>query len=293
LRRQEWHELPEAVRLVVIEQCGDVAKVEPPHAGRNSPFVATLHLARGGRVFCKGVPTADARTHRREAAVNPLLPPTAPRLLWEIETAGWLLLGFEHVEGRHAHLEPDSPDLPLVAATLSEMSRTLTPCRPPGVPAYSAKILAARGWRRLLDDPPPSLPPWTRENLSDFADIEATATESLAGDSLQHTDLHEQNILVGTTAHVIDWAWVHTAPPWADTAFLVIRLIQAGHDPLHAEQWAQTIDAWRAAPADSVTAFAVAVYGLWEHLRHAHPLPIRQAPTRAAQRWAQWRTGND
>jgi hypothetical protein len=274
------------------ERCGaDIVKTETPEAGRNSHFAATLCLADGGRVFCKGV-TADsgvARMHRREAEINHWLPALAPRLLWRLEEAGWLVLGFEHVDGRHADLSPGSPDLQPIAEALAIMARELTPSPEPSGPAYGEKMARATSWQKLRDDPPPSLDAWTRRNLDIFAALEPVASELVAGDTLAHTDMHELNLLMDGTAHVVDWAWAHRAAPWVDTAFLVIRLIQAGHNPDQAERWATRIDAWHTAPPTAVTAFATEVYGMWEHLRHVNPLPIREEPTRAARLWARHR----
>lgn len=290
--RLEWRELPERVRAAVRDQCGaDIVGAETPGAGRNSHFAATLCLADGGRVFCKGVAadSGSARMHRREAEINRWLPALAPRVLWQIEEVGWLVLGFEHVAGRHADFAPGSPDLQLVAETLTTTAGKLSPWPGPRVPAYTEKMARTTAWQMLRDDPPTSLDPWTRANLDLFVALEPVAAELVAGDTLVHTDVHELNLLINDSAHLVDWAWAHHAAPWVDTAFVVIRLIQAGHSPEQAEEWAAGIDAWRAAPPTAVTAFAAEIYGMWEYLRHTRPLPIREGPTQAARLWARHR----
>lgn len=294
MSRREWHTLPAQACTAITERCGsDVVKAEPPTAGRNSEFSATLHLVDETKVFCKGITTdsQDARMHRTEAQVNPWLPAHAPRLLWQVEQAGWLLLGFEHVTGQHANLSPGSPHLPLIADTVSALAVELTPCPPVPVPTLSDKFARMSAWRRLRDDPPRALDPWTRDNLDLFAAQEPHAIELVAGNTLAHTDMHSLNILVGQTASVIDWAWTHTAPPWVDTAYLAIRLIEAGHTPAQAEQWAATTPAWSEASSDDLTTFAIEVYGMWEYLRHTRPLPAREAATKAARIWVQHRLG--
>ena len=55
--------------------------------------------------------------HRNESKINPYLPAQMPRLHWQVEASGWLMLGFEYVAGRHPDLSPGSPDLSSVAAT--------------------------------------------------------------------------------------------------------------------------------------------------------------------------------
>ncbi|MCT2587682.1 hypothetical protein [Actinophytocola gossypii] len=294
MHRHDWRELPASVRAAVREHCGDVVDTRTPDAGRNSHFAATLHLATGGTVFCKGVRVDSnaARTHRREAHVNRAIHTAfAPRLLWRIETDGWLMLGFEHVTGRHPSLTPGSADLPVIAETLSSLARDLTPNPVDDIPSLSHKWARAKPWHRLRDDPAPGLDEWTRARLNRFAALEPVAAELVTGHTLTHTDVHELNLLVDDrSAHLVDWAWAHHAAAWVDTAFLLIRLIQHGHTPAEAESWATTVDSWRAAPS-AVDAFAIQIYGMWEHLRHTDPRPIREAPTRAARRWAMHRSG--
>lgn len=102
MHRHPWDELPEPVRAAVRDRCGEVPDVQDITDGRNSDFAATLVLPFGERVFCKGV-RADSKgagMFRVEARVGPYLPARVPRWRWEIETAGWLVLGFDHVEGR-------------------------------------------------------------------------------------------------------------------------------------------------------------------------------------------------
>jgi hypothetical protein len=272
-------------------------KAEPATAGANSDFSATLHVA-DGVIFCKGVMTNSprARMHRHEALVNPWLPLLAPRLLWRVDTDGWLLLGFEHAAGRHANLSPASPDLPLVADAVTTLAWDLTPCPVADVPRLADQWQRLSAWHRLAQEPPADLDPWTRENLSHLVEWETRAIELVDGDSLAHTDLHSLNILVADRARVIDWAWSRRAAAWVDTAFLIIRLIDAGHTCGEAEQWAHGIPTWDSPMWDSVldtalTAFAVAVTGMWEHRTRQDPKPFRAGLTASARRWAQHRLG--
>jgi hypothetical protein len=59
--------------------------------------------------------------------------------------------------------------------------------------------------------------------------------------------------------------------------------------PEAAEQWAATIPAWRAAPDDARTAFAVTLLGVWEWLERSDPLPLRPPLTAAARYWVRYR----
>ncbi len=308
MHRHTWDDLPTTVRTAISQRCGQIATATPATAGRNAHFTATLQPTAGDLVFCKAVQAHPdtARAHRRERHATQAMPPTrAPRLLWDLEVDGWLILGLQHIPGRHPDLSPSSPDLPVLADTLSTLARDLTPTPAP-IPDLAAKWARLPAWRAMHDHPPASLDSWTRTHLAQFAAHEPTAANAIAGDTLAHTDVHEHNILItnhtrntdegsgissdGSTAYLVDWAWAHRTAPWVDTAHLVIRLIQAGHTPTTAEQWAATTTPWHTATPTALTTFAIQTYGLWEHLRHTDPRPTRETPTAAARTWAQHRT---
>ncbi|MFD2418186.1 phosphotransferase [Amycolatopsis pigmentata] len=293
MTRPGWADLPAPVRAAIEHRCGRVIRAQVASGGRNADFSATLHMA-DGRVFCKG--TADAngprgRAQRHEAYINPWLPPVAPRLAWVSEVAEWLLLGFEHVGGRHADLSPGSPGLALVADAMATTSDALAHCtaRAPGL---ADKWRWLSGWKRLAAMPD-YLDVWPRDRLDQLLKWEAKGIEWADGDGLVHTDLHPLNILVGEgRAWIVDWAWSRKGDAATDAALLVIRLIHAGHTPESAEAWAGLLPAWRATSEPKLTAFAVSIWGAWEYLQRTDPLPHRAALTSAAQRWAKYRLGS-
>ncbi|WP_190812922.1 phosphotransferase family protein [Saccharopolyspora pogona] len=294
MTRRDWGGLPTAVRAAIEDQCGTVTRAVLPDAGRNSDVSATLHTGGGHVLFCKGVrlETPRARMHRHEAQVNPYLPPeVAPRLLWQVEVDGWLLLGFEHVPGRHADLSPGSPDLPQVAATVRALGEALTPC-PLDVPRLAEQWTRLAAWRRLAHNPAAEPAAWLRDRLGEFIHRERRAFQALDGDTLAHTDLHPLNVLVADRARVVDWAWSRRAAPWVDPAFLVLRLIEAGHLPEAAERWAAaTFPAWRTVTDETRTDFAVAVLGAWHHMFRVDPDPQRAPLVTVARRWVAHRLG--
>lgn len=266
MTRCEWDALPGSVRSAVEQQCGPVVKAETPDLGCSSEFSATLYL-ENGRVFCKGIRTDSpaAWMHRNEAAVNRTLPAgLAPRLLWEAEVDGWLMLGFEHAAGRHPDLSPDSADLIPVAEAVAALGQ-LTPSAMPDR-SIAARWARLPVWRQYAHDPPDDLDLWEWQNLPHLAKLEEAAPEILDGDALLHTDLQAGNLLINDGAvTIIDWAWASRGASWIDPAFMVIRLIAAGHSPERAESWACRVPAWRAAPTGAVTVFAATVLGLWGH----------------------------
>jgi hypothetical protein len=282
------------VRAAIEREVGPVIHAKTPTAGRNSDFSATLHL-RDDVVFCKGIAGVGGkrgRMHQHEAYINPWLPgAVAPRLRWRIDVDDWLLLGFDHAAGRHADLSPGSADLPVVADTVNTLTRELAHC------AAEAPRLAEQwgrlgAWRRLAKDPPADLDAGTRPHLDHLVAWEARAVELADGDSVVHTDLHPLNILVsGERAMVVDWAWSRVGAAAVDVAFLVARLVAAGHTVAGAERWAETIQMWRHTPPDTRTALAVAVWGIWEYQRRAQPRPLWEQLAPAARAVAGGRLG--
>ena len=264
--RVEWHDLPAGVREAVQDHTGTVFAAESPSVGRNSAFAASLTTANG-LVFCKGGRNEgpQATMHRNEAEVNPFLPAElAPRLLWRVERDGWLLLGFEHVSGRHADLSPGSPDLPLVADAVRKIGAITPP---------DGRRMIAAHWEAAL----------ANEAADEWA---AVAPRHMRGSTLVHSDLNPLNILIGGTARVVDWAWWRTGAAWIDPAFVIVRLVAEGHEPAQAEEWAEQFDGFRAAPREAITAFAASLVCLWGRKFAG------TAATEAARRWAEHRMRN-
>ncbi len=292
MARTTWQDLPAAVRDAIENETGPVIRAESPSARRNSDFSATLHTPRG-LVFCKGIAdSAGGRgyMHRREVTVNPWLPDSlAPRLRWQTEAAGWLLLGFDHVAGRHADLSPSSPDLSAVAATVDCLTTALAHC-PVGSPRLSEQWDRLSAWRRLANSPGVHLDEWAIEHLDELRTWESRGIELADGDSLVHTDLHSYNILVGSDgAQVVDWAWSRAAAAAVDIAFLVARLVAAGHSPASAERWADDLPVWRATTPTARTAFAVAIWGIWTYKELEQPRPLWNRLVPPAGAWARHR----
>ena len=74
-----------------------------------------------------------------------------------------------------------------------------------------------------------------------------------------------------------------------DTAFLVVRLIAAGHTPWDAEQWAASVASWRTKTDKGLTAFACYVAGLWGYRTATAPFPGATRLSTAAREYARYR----
>ncbi len=100
--RPSWEELPGPLRDGLADRLGAI-----------TTLAARLQLASGDRLFAKGIPAGHplAGKYRTEADTARLLPATAPapRLRWDGPIAGWVVLVFDDIDGRHADLSPGSP----------------------------------------------------------------------------------------------------------------------------------------------------------------------------------------
>ncbi|MEU9388703.1 aminoglycoside phosphotransferase [Streptomyces sp. NPDC048324] len=261
--RMAFDDLPPAVLAGVESHAGEIVKAEMVSQGFNSEIAARVFTANGA-FFVKGLRADHKRvwTQRREAEVNPFLRGIAPALRWQTEDAGWVLLGFEALNGHHADYSPGSPDLPKVADVLSRLGEV-------GCPDIELRHMEQR-LERYAAKP------------SDLAHF--------AGNSLVHTDLNNENVMVDGPAYLVDWAWASRGAAWLDAAYWVVWLMAAGgHDPQSAERWAGRIPAWQTAAPEAVTAFALATVNVWEEIAGEDPDPWTAGIRDASRRWAEHR----
>lgn len=303
-RRYRLADLPAAARAELESHLGAPVTGEDSQSGGYTPGIASrLVLEDGQRAFLKAIPAGDelADTYRAEAAVAQSLPTAtpAPRLWWAGVVDGWLLAVFDDVDGRHPSISPGSPDLPAVVAAITTLGHELTPCPHDGAPTARAEWEPLlHGWRSLAAQPPADLDPWSAKHLAELAELEPLCLTAMAGDTLLHTDLRPDNLMISHgdgQVVVIDWAWPARGAAWVDVAFLVPQLILAGHSPQAAEEMLEQMPAWRGADQQVLTSFAVALTGLWEtqwradtreDLRRYHV-----AAANAGRAWAAYRTG--
>ncbi len=255
-----FDDLPPAVLAGVETQAGEIIKAETVSQGFNSEIAARVFTANGS-CFVKGLRADHKRvwTQRREAEVNPYLRGIAPALLWQVEEAGWVLLGFEALNGHHADYSPESADLPKVADLLCRLGEVACP---------DIELRHAE------------------QRLAAYA-AKPSDLEHFAGNSLIHTDLNNENVMVDSAAYLVDWAWASRGAAWLDAAHWAVWLMAAGkHDPQSAEEWAARIPAWQAAKLEAVTAFALATANLWEEIAGDSPDPWTATVLDASRRWA-------
>ena len=207
-----WQDLPPQVRAGVAEVLGSAVVRAVSQPGGFSPGSADrVVTASGRRAFVKAVSPAQNEhspaLHRREAAVAAALPAAvpAPRLLGSVDDGDWIVLVLDEVDGRHPHLPWTAGDLGLVLDALTGLARSATPCPVAGLPG-AADALAA--------------------------DLPAEVLPLLAGDTLAHSDLRADNLLVTASGAVLlDWPHACRGPAWLDTLLLLVEVDRfGGHD---------------------------------------------------------------
>jgi hypothetical protein len=195
-QRVAWDDLPGPLRQAIEARTGRITGVRMATAGQNSPLAAIVD-ARDGKAFVKGMPSAHRRvvTQAREAAVASFVSEISPALLWHFDEAGWNVLGYEYVDGRHADYAPGSPDLDRLVHLMDALSAIKVP---------HADGPFKRGedrWKPYVDDPESA---W-----------------AFAGSVLTHSDWTPDNELVSPDrAWLIDWAWPTLGAAWTDPGLL-------------------------------------------------------------------------
>ncbi|MBB5850780.1 hypothetical protein ACFQ05_33875 [Amycolatopsis umgeniensis] len=261
MKKYGWGELPEPVREAIRNRVGEIGRVGEIEVGQSSNFAAVFHRDGSAPMFVKGVEGVSPamRWLRNEADLGTLVSGIAPAVHFSADIEDWLLVGFEYVTGRRAQLRPGSPDLARIAETVNRIGDIEAPDLKPLEQRWKSSW-----WPELAQERPEIVGDWDIDELTAW---ERKAPALTAGGSLLHTDLHADQFLIPATGdiRVIDWGWPARGAAWIDPAFMVLRLIGAGHQEMDAETWAKTNTRWSEATEEEITAFAVYVAGLWSY----------------------------
>jgi hypothetical protein len=247
--------------------------------GFSPALAARLRTASGVRAFVKAVPPDrnpdSPAIYRREAEIVSQLPSQlpVPRFLWWLDEgpAGWVILAFEDIEGRHPRQPWDERELAAVIGAIDDLTGSLTPS-PISAPAAGELIGSWQGWRQLAGKPPPTLAPWVREHLDWLVELEAAAPAAVEGDTLLHLDIRADNVLLQQDrVYIVDWPWASVGAPWVDPlCFAPSAEMQGG--PSAPEVFARS-KAAAGADRDAVAAALAAVGGLLVHRGGLPPPP--------------------
>jgi aminoglycoside phosphotransferase (APT) family kinase protein len=309
--RAPWEAVPAELRAAVEARLGAAVLAAQTQSGGFSPGVAArLRLAGGRRAFVKAVSAAanpeSPGIHRSEARIAGALPAAvpAPRLLDSFDRDGWVVLLFEDVEGRTPAQPWQPAELDRVLATVAELAALTVPEPLPVPPAAERLGEDFARWRRIAAnhaagaDDLAGLGPWAVRNLSRLAAAEADWAAGAAGDTLAHSDLRADNLLLTDDGRVVvvDWPWACRAAPWFDLLLLLPSVAMQG-GPRPAEIFEQHAAAAGADPAAVTAALAGFAGFLLGHAREpaAPGLPtlraFQAAQGAAALRWLTERTG--
>ncbi|QYJ04642.1 hypothetical protein KUV85_02890 [Nocardioides panacisoli] len=233
-RRLEWQHLPPGVRAAIERRLGStVTGASSRPAGYTPGFASVLDCEDGSRHFVKAASLKAqrgiARAYREEARKLRLLPPEtpAPRLQWVDEFEHWVALETAYVDA----VLPERPwredQLATASQTLVTAADTLTPA--PGIGLTTAAEEFAEWpayWERVQEAyTGVDQAPWAQE-------LATAALEVLGGDTLCHTDVRDDNLLVRPDGSMLlcDWNWPVLGPDWFDSLTLLIGPRGDGHD---------------------------------------------------------------
>jgi Phosphotransferase enzyme family len=283
-RRLEWPHLPPPVRAAIEHRCGSpVVAAESQGAGFTPGFASVLTCEDGSRHFVKAASTAAQRmfatSYREEARKLRALPDTipAPRLLWDID-GDWVVLGLEYVEARAPRRPWRPEDLDTCLDALEQLADRLTPV-PPGLELDSVADELAE-WPSFWDHVRA-----TRElpHADEAAELAASFAEVVGGETLVHTDVRDDNVLLTPDGRALfcDWNWPIVGASWLDSVFM---LIGPRGDGLDVESVVAGRRLLRDVPPDHVDRVLALICGYF--LKSADdPVPSTSPHIRDAQRW--------
>ena len=234
-RRLQWSHLPPAVRSLVTERCGSpVVDAASQDSGFTPGFASVLTCEDGSKHFVKAASVKAqklfAQSYREEARKLAALPAEAPAaaLLWVHDDDEWVVLGFEYVEGRAPRRPWRRDDLDTVLAALVRSADVLTP--PPAdlhLGTFAEDFAPLPGFWDHVREQYPQL-----EHADEAAALAARFAEVTAGDTVAHTDVRDDNILITPAGEAVlcDWNWPCVGAPWLDTAMLMIGPRRDGLD---------------------------------------------------------------
>ncbi|WP_030687067.1 phosphotransferase [Streptomyces globisporus] len=243
--RPHWSDLPPHVHALVTHHLGGSVQPQPSAGGGfTSGYAAVIRGAHGSQ-FVKAVDVSDnavvADCYRREALINQALPESvpAPRIRWVEERDGWLVLGFDAVEGGHMPAAPWQAEE--LAATLDAYATTAEALAAPSGQLQQVGLQPVGDggdfddWRTQASSGPSAiaLPGWVpKGKLDELAKLEEAWRQAVAGSAVLHHDLRQDNVLIDArgSAWICDWNWPCLGASWFDLVLLLATAHADGHD---------------------------------------------------------------
>jgi hypothetical protein len=242
--RLPYQGLPAAVQEWVESQIGEpVAEVRNASGGFSPGVAAVVASAGGRRLFVKAVGArvnADSlRFYRTEREVGSRLPRIDGVLTplggvdLDIDGESFTVIVYPALDG----LSPRHPwrgaDLARVLDALHHLTERLTPSPWPAAPTDQRWLEVFSGWQQIAadTDDPWRHDPWAAPRLMSLVAAEAELRTQLSGDTLSHTDLRADNlVLTEERVWFVDWAHAQNAARWVDPGFLMADVIASKAD---------------------------------------------------------------
>ncbi len=284
-RRLEWAFLPRNLRTFIESRCGaPVVRAFSQTSGFTPGFASVLVCEDGSRHFVKAASVKAQRqfadSYREEAQRLATLPASvpAPRLQWHLDE-DWVAMGIEHVDGR-APLRPWGPaELDAVLDALEVVAQELTP--PPTGPRLDTAEDEFADLVTFWDHVKASRP--DLPHADDAAALAAGYADVVGGDTLVHTDIRDDNLLIDADGAVwiCDWNWPIVGAPWIDT---LLTLIGPRGDGVDVESVLATRRLTRDVPPEAIDRMLALLVGYF--LKSADdPVPATSPFIRDHQRW--------
>ncbi len=283
--RLEWPMLPPPLRDLIERRCGSpVVSAHSRNRGFTPGFASVLECEDGTRHFVKAASLRAqgvfAAAYREEARKLQALPEgvPAPGLLWSYD-GEWVALGIAHVEGRHPARPWTAPDLDACLDALETVASRLTP-----PPEELALDTAAEDFASFLGHwdhvriAHPDLP-----HLEEAVALAGGYAEVMAGDTVVHTDVRDDNALIDHDgrAWFCDWNWPVTGANWLDSLLI---LIGPRGDGLDVDTVIAERTLLREVPAESIDVVLALITAYF--LKSADdPVPPTSPFLREHQRW--------
>jgi len=284
-RRLEWQFLPPHIRAVVEEHCGSpVVEAKSQLRGFTPGFASVLTCADGSRHFVKAASVKAQRlfasSYREEARKLAMLPEEvpAPRLLWSHDD-DWVVLGIQYVDAHNPERPWRPADLAACLDALEAMVPVLTP--PPAgleLDSFAKEYAELVGFWDHIRATRPDLP-----HLEEAAELAGRFAEVTAGDTVVHTDIRDDNLMIDADGRVwmCDWNWPVVGAAWLDTVF---ALIGPRGDGLDTEAILRERALTRELPADHVDSVLALLVGYFFQ-QADQPVPPTSPYIRYHQRW--------
>ena len=283
-RRLEWAHLPPVVRSEIEERCGSPVVEAVSQGGGFTPgFASVLTCADGSRHFVKAASTVAQRifaaSYREEARKLQALPEDvpAPRLLWTMD-GDWMVLGLEYVEARAPRRPWRVAELDRCLDALEDVADRLTPV-PDGLTLDPMEVELA-DWPAFWDEVRAT---GDLAHYEEAAALAASYAEVVGGETLVHTDVRDDNVLLTADGRTLfcDWNWPVVGASWLDSVML---LIGPRGDGLDVEAAIAERRLMRDVPADHVDRLLAVLCGYF--LKSAgDPVPPTSPHLRDVQRW--------